>query len=59
MPYTEIPAEERALAEDLIYNRRAGRAGAAASALRRAAAEAERDEREDPFAGLTVDERIH
>jgi len=56
-PYAEIPAEHRALAEDLIYNRRE-------DALPRFLAAFENlqiseTDAADPDAGLSVDERIH
>ncbi|HJU65844.1 MAG TPA: homocysteine S-methyltransferase family protein, partial [Gemmatimonadaceae bacterium] len=60
-PYAEISTEERALADDLVFNRRPdalqrfieyfeGRAGDGA---------ARGAEREDPTAGMTPDQRIH
>jgi len=60
-PYAEIPAEERALADDLVFNRRP-------DALQRfiehfegsGTGEAGRgEEREDPTAGMTADQRVH
>jgi 5-methyltetrahydrofolate--homocysteine methyltransferase len=61
-PYSEIPAAERALADDLIFNRRP-------DALQRFiehydAGTGEKQaatgkEKEDPTAGMTVDERVH
>lgn len=57
-PYSEIPAEERALAEDLIFNRRA-------DALQRyieyfaAHTASGETEKADPTAGMTVAERLH
>ncbi len=56
-PYYEISDEERELAEDLIFARRA-------DALPRYIAHyeehtAEEEERGDPFEGLTTDQRIH
>ena len=61
-PYAEIPADERALADDLVFNRRPGRAAALHRALRprdgaqrrgRAASRAA-----DPTA-MEPDERVH
>src|SRR5687767_13830485 len=60
-PYAEIPESERALADDLIFNRRpdalqkfiehydaaGGRASAAGA------------EKEDPTAGMTLDQKVH
>jgi len=61
-PYAEISAEERALADDLVFNRRP-------DALQRfityfseattGAATTEAVAKEDPTAGMTPDERIH
>jgi 5-methyltetrahydrofolate--homocysteine methyltransferase len=56
-PIYEISAEERELADDLVFDRRP-------DALARyiahfAEVEATADEREDPLAGLATDERIH
>jgi 5-methyltetrahydrofolate--homocysteine methyltransferase len=58
-PYAEISAEERALADELVFNRRPdalqrfiehfeGRKGAASEV-----------EKEDPTAGMTLDQRVH
>ncbi|MGI8498393.1 MAG: methionine synthase [Gemmatimonadaceae bacterium] len=62
-PYAEIPDEERALADDLVFNRspdalqkfiehyeQRTKGGASASAVR---------EREDPTVGMTPEQRIH
>jgi 5-methyltetrahydrofolate--homocysteine methyltransferase len=60
-PYAEIPADERALADDLVFNRRP-------DALQRfiehfdasSATRADREmEKEDPTAGMSVDQRVH
>jgi 5-methyltetrahydrofolate--homocysteine methyltransferase len=60
-PYAEIPAEERALADDLVFNRRP-------DALQRfiehfdatSGARSEREtEKEDPTAGMSADQRVH
>ena len=59
-PYAEIDAAERALADDLVFNRRP-------DALQRfiehfegrATSEAGREPREDPTAGMSPDQRIH
>jgi 5-methyltetrahydrofolate--homocysteine methyltransferase len=59
-PYAEIPADERALADDLVFNRRPdalqrfiehfeGRKGDAGAAV----------EKEDPTAGMTPDQKVH
>ncbi|HKO15619.1 MAG TPA: methionine synthase [Gemmatimonadaceae bacterium] len=60
-PYAEIPAEERALADDLIFNRRPDALqlfiehyeGGAGRGISGAAAE-----KEDPTAGMTPDQRV-
>src|SRR5947209_3746461 len=59
-PYAEISADERALADDLVFNRRP-------DALQRfiehfdktGAREAAGDEKVDPTAGMTADQRVH
>ena len=57
-PYAEVPEEERALADDLIFNRRT-------DALARyiqyfeVHGPAESEAAEDPTAGMTAEERIH
>ena len=59
-PYAEIPTEERALADDLVFNRRP-------DALQRfiehfeggAKREAAGSEKEDPTAGMTPEQRVH
>ncbi|HEV8216529.1 MAG TPA: vitamin B12 dependent-methionine synthase activation domain-containing protein, partial [Gemmatimonadaceae bacterium] len=61
-PYAEIPTEERALADDLVFNRRPDAlqrfiehfdAGA------RDAGQGTRDDKADPTAGMTEDQRVH
>jgi 5-methyltetrahydrofolate--homocysteine methyltransferase len=59
-PYAEIPDEERALADDLVFNRRP-------DALQhfierfdgRGAGAAREVEKEDPTAGMTADQKVH
>jgi 5-methyltetrahydrofolate--homocysteine methyltransferase len=61
-PYAEIPAEERALADDLVYNRRPDalqRFIEHFSNEGRPAAGDGKDEKEDPTAGLSPDEKVH
>jgi 5-methyltetrahydrofolate--homocysteine methyltransferase len=61
-PYAEIPAEERALADDLVFNRRPDALQRfiehfdAAGGGRRATGEGEK---EDPTAGMSADQRVH
>ncbi|GIV95666.1 MAG: methionine synthase [Herpetosiphonaceae bacterium] len=57
MPFAEIPAEQRELCEDLIFNRRE-------DALARLIGyfeqnEAAEEEKADPLAGMTAEQRIH
>jgi 5-methyltetrahydrofolate--homocysteine methyltransferase len=61
-PYAEIPVEERALADDLVFNRRPDALqrfiehfDAPAGDGRRAAG----DEKADPTADMTADQRVH
>ena len=60
-PYAEIPADERALADDLVFNRRP-------DALQRfiehfqasgERGEASGEQREDPTAGMTPNQKVH
>jgi len=59
-PYAEVPTDERALADDLVFNRRP-------DALQRFIEHFEgrgstvdgRDEKEDPTAGMPADEKVH
>ncbi|HEX3867840.1 MAG TPA: homocysteine S-methyltransferase family protein, partial [Gemmatimonadaceae bacterium] len=59
-PYAEISADERALADDLVFNRRPDALQKFiehfdTSGKRESAA----DEKEDPTAGMTADEKVH
>ena len=61
-PYAEIPAEERALADDLVYNRRPDalqRFIEHFSTEGRAASGDGKEEKEDPTAGMSPDEKVH
>ena len=59
-PYFEIAAEERALADDLVFNRRPDALQRFIQAFDTAgASEAARPEKEDPTAGLSPDARVH
>ncbi|HEX5691316.1 MAG TPA: homocysteine S-methyltransferase family protein [Roseiflexaceae bacterium] len=58
MPYAEIPADQVALCEDLIFNRRED-ALARFIQFYEQNASAEIEEKTDPTEGLTVDQRIH
>jgi 5-methyltetrahydrofolate--homocysteine methyltransferase len=60
-PYAEIPEEERALADDLVFNRRPDALQQfidyfAGTGQREAGGE---QEKEDPTAGMTPDQRVH
>jgi 5-methyltetrahydrofolate--homocysteine methyltransferase len=60
-PYAEIPAEERVLADDLVFNRRPDALQQfidhfTGSGTRDAGGE---QEKEDPTAGMTADEKVH
>ncbi|HEX9438271.1 MAG TPA: homocysteine S-methyltransferase family protein, partial [Roseiflexaceae bacterium] len=58
MPYAEIPTEQVAICEDLIFNRRED-ALAHFIQFYEANTAAETDTRADPTEGLTVEQRIH
>jgi 5-methyltetrahydrofolate--homocysteine methyltransferase len=57
-PYADVPAEQREICEDLIFNRRED-ALARFIAFYETTTAAEKDERIDPTEGMTVDQRIH
>lgn len=57
-PYAEIPAEERALCEDLIFNRREDALARFIAHFEQNAAAAASEQR-DPTAEMTVDQRLH
>lgn len=58
-PYAEIPQEERALAEDLIYNRRPDALARYVAYFEQHGPSAAEASREDPTLGMAVEERIH
>ena len=58
-PYAEIPAEPRALAEDLIYNRRPDALARYIAYFEEHGPASKEASREDATAGLSVEERIH
>jgi 5-methyltetrahydrofolate--homocysteine methyltransferase len=58
-PYAEIDAEHRALAEDLIFNRREDALPRFLAAFEGVDVQSHKDSAEDAEAGLSVDERIH
>jgi 5-methyltetrahydrofolate--homocysteine methyltransferase len=61
-PYAEIPAEERALADDLVYNRRPDalqRFIEHFSSEGRSTSGDGKEEKEDPTAGMSPDAKVH
>lgn len=59
-PYAEIPPDERALADDLVFNRRADALQRYIGHFEEASGRTVADTaREDPTAGLTPDQRVH
>ncbi len=60
-PYAEIPAEERSLADDLVFNRRpdALQRFIEHFEARKGAGNARAEEVEDPTASMTLNERVH
>ncbi|MBC8075729.1 MAG: homocysteine S-methyltransferase family protein, partial [Chloroflexales bacterium] len=58
-PYAEVPADERALCEDLIFNRREDALTRFIQHFDTTTASAEKDERADPTEGMSVDQKIH
>lgn len=57
-PYAEIPAEERAICEDLIFNRREDALARFIQHFEQTEA-TQTNETIDPTAGMSVDERLH
>jgi 5-methyltetrahydrofolate--homocysteine methyltransferase len=58
-PYAEIPDAERALADDLVFNRRPDALQRFIDNFQgRAASEDGREEKEDPTVGMTADEKV-
>ncbi|HSO27578.1 MAG TPA: homocysteine S-methyltransferase family protein [Anaerolineales bacterium] len=58
-PYAEIPAEERELAEDLIFFRRPDALQRFIEHFESVAAPSDQEESRDPTAGLTPEARLH
>lgn len=59
-PYAEIPAEERALSDDLVFNRRPDALQKFIEHFEgRGASSEDREQKEDPTAGMTTDQRVH
>jgi 5-methyltetrahydrofolate--homocysteine methyltransferase len=59
-PYADIPSEERALAEDLIYNRRPDALARFINYFEaKGPIQAAQAQAGDPFAGLPAEERLH
>jgi 5-methyltetrahydrofolate--homocysteine methyltransferase len=58
-PYAEIPAEQRALADDLLLNRSEDALPRFIAYFEEHGATARAEEAADPTAGMSVDERLH
>jgi 5-methyltetrahydrofolate--homocysteine methyltransferase len=58
-PYAEIPADQRELAEDLIFDRRPDALARYIAYFEQTTQEAEQSIAEDPTVGMTAEERIH
>ena len=58
-PYAEISAEQRALADDLVFNRRPDALQRFIDGFSSATELAARSEREDPTAGMAPEQRVH
>ncbi len=57
-PYADVPAEQREICEDLVFDRREDALARFIQFYENTVAE-EKDERVDPTEGMTVDQRIH
>jgi 5-methyltetrahydrofolate--homocysteine methyltransferase len=59
-PYAEIPADERALADDLVFNKRPDALQKFIEHFEGRGSRVEgRDEKEDPTEGMTLDQKVH
>jgi 5-methyltetrahydrofolate--homocysteine methyltransferase len=58
-PYAEISAEQRALADDLVFNRRPDALQRFIDGFSSATELASRSEKEDPTAGMTAEQKVH
>jgi 5-methyltetrahydrofolate--homocysteine methyltransferase len=58
-PYAEISAEQRALADDLVFNRRPDALQRFIDGFSSATELAARSEKEDPTAGMSAEQRVH
>jgi 5-methyltetrahydrofolate--homocysteine methyltransferase len=58
-PYAEISAEQRALADDLVFNRRPDALQRFIDGFSSATELAARSEKEDPTAGMTAEQKVH
>ncbi len=58
-PYAEIPAEERTLCDDLLFNRDPDALARFIAYYESARQTARKEEQADPTEGMTVDQRIH
>jgi 5-methyltetrahydrofolate--homocysteine methyltransferase len=58
-PYAEIPAAERQLADDVVFNRAPDALQRFVTYFEAAAGDAAQPERDDPTAGLTASDKVH
>ena len=58
-PYAEIPAEERTLCDDVLFNRDAEALARFIAYYESHGQAARKEEQADPTEGMTVDQRIH
>ena len=58
-PYTEISGEERALADDLVFNKRPDALQRFIEGFSTAEQKDARSEKEDPTAGMTPEQKVH
>ncbi|MGH2517238.1 MAG: vitamin B12 dependent-methionine synthase activation domain-containing protein, partial [Ktedonobacterales bacterium] len=58
-PYAEVPAEERTLCDDLLFNRDADALPRFIAFYESHGTAVKKEEQADPTAGMTVDQRIH
>ncbi|HET9012405.1 MAG TPA: homocysteine S-methyltransferase family protein, partial [Gemmatimonadaceae bacterium] len=58
-PYAEISAEQRALADDLVFNRRPDALQRYIDGFATSAQKAAREEKEDPTAGMPPEAKVH
>jgi 5-methyltetrahydrofolate--homocysteine methyltransferase len=59
LPYAEIPSEQRALADDLVFDRRPDALARLIEYFQNSAGPAQQETGEDPTAGMSAEQRIH